>query len=86
MSDGEAEANEYTERWLIWATETVRLVEPPPAWASLAEHFIGEIQNLIGHVLEQRGTPHRLHRHPRTTSQASQSPQAGIRSEVTTSA
>jgi hypothetical protein len=86
MSDGDAEANEYTERWLIWATETVRLVEPPPAWASLAEHFIGEIQNLIGHVLEQRGTPHRLHRHPRTTSQASQSPQAGIRSEVTTSA
>ncbi|MGH3617163.1 MAG: GrpB family protein [Pseudonocardiaceae bacterium] len=51
MSDGDAEADKHTEQRPIWATETVRLVEPQPAWASLAEHFIGEIQDLLGHVL-----------------------------------
>jgi GrpB-like predicted nucleotidyltransferase (UPF0157 family) len=51
MSDANAEADEHTKHWPAWATETVRLVDPQPAWASLAEHFIGEVHHLLGNWL-----------------------------------
>jgi GrpB-like predicted nucleotidyltransferase (UPF0157 family) len=51
MPSADAEADEHTQSWPSWATEAVRLIDPQPAWASLAEHFIGEVQDLLGHVL-----------------------------------
>ncbi|HEY6424331.1 MAG TPA: GrpB family protein [Pseudonocardiaceae bacterium] len=44
-------AHENSQHWPIWATETVRLIESQPAWADLAEDFIGEVQDLLGHWL-----------------------------------
>lgn len=44
-------ADNPSEPWPMWATETIRIVDPQPAWADLAEGFRGEVQDLLGQWL-----------------------------------
>lgn len=51
MADADSMPQAHSQHWPAWAVEPVRLLEPQPAWASLAKRFIGEIQDLLGRWL-----------------------------------